>query len=52
MGDVTAGWLINMTLEAGSGFAEDSVLLDDATFDVEEEEGLTKMNFVTWDLSS
>lgn len=50
--DVAVGWLMNMTLELGSDFGEEGVPFDKATFEVEEEEGVTRMNLVTWDLSS
>lgn len=50
--DVTVGWLINMTLEPGSAFVEVGVPFGKAIFVVEEEEGVTRMNLVTWDLSS
>lgn len=50
--DVVVGWLMNMTLELGSGFVEEGVSFDTATFEAEEEEGVTRINLVTWDLSS
>ena len=50
--DVAVGWLMNMTLELGSDFVEESVSFDTATFEAEEEEGVTRINLVTWDLSS
>ncbi len=50
--DVTVGWLKNMTLELGSDFVEEGVPFDKAIFEVEEEEGVTRINLVTWDCSS
>lgn len=41
-----------MTLDAGIGFVVESVPLGKASFDAAEEEGVTKINLVTWDLSS
>lgn len=49
--DVAVGWLMNMTLELGSDFVEEGVPLDKATVEADEE-GVTRMNLVTWDLSS
>lgn len=43
---------MNMTLEVGSDFVEEGVPFGKATFEVEEEEGVTRMYLVTWDLSS
>lgn len=50
--DVAVGWLMNMTLELGSDFMEEGIPFDKATFEVAEEGGVTRMNLVTWDLSS
>lgn len=50
--DVAVGWLMNTTLELGSDFVEEGVPFGKATFEGEEEEGVTRMNLVTWDLSS
>lgn len=36
----------------GSDFVEEGVLFDETTFEGDEEEGVTRMNFVCWDLSS
>lgn len=41
-----------MTLELGSDFKGEGVPFDKATFEVEEEEGVTRINLVTWDRSS
>lgn len=41
-----------MTLELGSDFEGDGVPFDKATFELEEEEGVTRINLVTGDLSS
>lgn len=49
--DVAVGWLMNMTLEL-SDFVEEGVPFDKATFETEEEVGVTRMNLVIWDLSS
>lgn len=49
--DVTVGWLMNMTLELGRDFVEEGVPFDVATFEAEEE-GVTRINLVTWGLSS
>lgn len=51
--DAAVGWLINMTLEQGRDVVEEVVPFDTATFEAEDEEvGVTRMNLVTWDLSS
>lgn len=48
------GWLMNMTLEPGSDAVEEEVTFGTAVFEEEEEEEeeVTRMNLVTWDLSS
>lgn len=48
--DVAVGWLMNMTLEPGSDLVKEGLPFDKA--ELEEEEGVTRMNLVTWDLSS
>lgn len=41
-----------MSLELGTGFGEEGVPLDAATFEEDDEDGVTRMNLVTWDPSS
>lgn len=52
VGDDAVGWLMNITLEPGCDFVGEGIPFGMATFEAEEEVGVTRMNLVTWDLSS
>lgn len=49
---MAVGWLINMTLEPGSDFEEEGVPFDKAIVEVGDKDGASRMNLVTWDISS
>lgn len=48
VGDAAVGWLMNMTLEHGTGVVGEVSFVTE----MDEEEGENRINFVTWDFSS